>query len=140
MHVRAPQDDSWHGRCFVTPWRQATSDHDPQNKEIRVSQGLCIFIYMDSQAIAELKLGASVFFNNACVLSCLSCVQLFLTLWTIVLQAPPSMGFSRQEDWSGWPCPPPGDLPDPGIKPESLTSPALEGWFFTTSATWETPS
>ena len=53
-------------------------------------------------------------------------------------QAPLSMGFSRQEYWSGLPCPPPGDLPDPGIKPVSLRSPALAGGFFTTSATWET--
>ena len=46
-----------------------------------------------------------------------------------------SKGFSRQEQWSGLPCPPPGDLPDPGIKPASLMSPALAGRFFTTSAT-----
>ena len=54
-------------------------------------------------------------------------------------QAPLSTGFSRQEYWSGLPCPSPGDLPDPGIKPASLTSPALAGGFFTTGATWETP-
>ena len=42
------------------------------------------------------------------------------------------MGFSRQEDWSGLPCPPPGDLPDPGIEFASLTSPELAGGFFTT--------
>ena len=47
------------------------------------------------------------------------------------------MGFSRQEYWSGLPCPPPEDLPDPGIEPASLVSPALAGSFFTTSATWE---
>ena len=47
------------------------------------------------------------------------------------------MGFSRQEYWSGLPCPPPGDLPDPGIEPVSLLSPALAGGFFTISATWE---
>ena len=64
-------------------------------------------------------------------------VQLFVTPWTIACQAPLSMGFSRQEHWSGFPCPPPGDLPDPGIKPSSLTSPALAGGFFTSSATWE---
>ena len=51
----------------------------------------------------------------ACVLSCFSCVQLFVTLWTVDHQAPLSMGFSRQEYWSGLPYPPPGDLPDPGI-------------------------
>ena len=46
-------------------------------------------------------------------------------------------GFSKQEYWSGEPGPPSENLPDPGIKPESHTSPALEGGFFTTSATWE---
>ena len=64
-------------------------------------------------------------------------VQPFATPWTVARQAPLSMGFSRQEYWSGLPCPPPGDLPDPGIKPESLASLALAGKFFTTSATWE---
>ena len=49
------------------------------------------------------------------------------------------MGFSRQENWSGLPWPPPGDLPDPGIEPVSLTSPALAGGLFTTSATWKAP-
>jgi len=47
------------------------------------------------------------------------------------------MGFSKQEYWSGLPCPPPGDLPNPGIKPRSLTTPALAGRFFTTSTTWK---
>ena len=49
------------------------------------------------------------------------------------------MGFSRQEYWSGLPCPPSGNLPNPGIEPASLASPALAGRFFTTSATWEAP-
>ena len=48
------------------------------------------------------------------------CVQLFLTPWIVAHQAPPSMRFSRQEYWSGLPCPSPGDLPNPGIKPRSL--------------------
>ena len=52
-------------------------------------------------------------------------------------QAPLFMGFSRQEYCSGLPCPPPGDLPDSGIKPESLTSSALAHGFFIISATWE---
>ena len=60
-----------------------------------------------------------------------------MTPWTVARQAPLSMGFSRQEYWSGLPFPPSGDLPDPGIKPVSLTSPVLAGGFFTTSATWE---
>ena len=50
-----------------------------------------------------------------------SCVQLFAAPWTIACQAPLSVGLSRQEYWSGLPFPPPGDLPDPGIKPASPT-------------------
>ena len=69
----------------------------------------------------------------------LSCVRLFVTPWTVARQAPLSMGFSRQEYWSGLPCPSPGDFPNPGIKPTSLVSPALAGGFLTTSATWEAP-
>ena len=49
----------------------------------------------------------------------LSCVRLFVTPWTVAHQAPPSMGLSRQEYWSGVPFPSPGDLPDPGIEPRS---------------------
>ena len=71
---------------------------------------------------------------HADVLSCFSHVQLFATPWTIVHQAPLSMGFSRKEYWSGLPCPLPGDLPNSGIEPVSLMSPALAGVFFTTSA------
>ena len=52
---------------------------------------------------------------TGCMLSCLSCVWLFTTLWTVAHQAPLSMGFSRQEYWTGLPCPPPEDLPNPGV-------------------------
>ena len=70
----------------------------------------------------------------------LSCVRLFATPWTVARQAPLSMGFSGQEDWSGLPCPPPGELPSPGIEP---ASPAVAGKFFTTKPpvkywTWTT--
>ena len=57
------------------------------------------------------------------LLSCFSSVRLLVTSWTAVHQAPPSLGFSRQEHWCGLPFPSPGDLPDPGIKPRS---PALQ--------------
>ena len=57
----------------------------------------------------------------------------FATLETVTCQAPLSMGFSRQELWSGLPCSPPGDLPSPGTETASLISPALAGEFFTTS-------
>ena len=61
--------------------------------------------------------------------------QFFVTLWTVAHQAPLSMGFSRQEFWSELPCPPPGELLNPGTEPASLMSPALAGRFFTTSTT-----
>ena len=62
--------------------------------------------------------------------------RLFVTPWSVAGQAPLSMEFSRQEHWSGLPCPPPGDPPEPGIEPASLMSLTLAGRFFTTSATW----
>ena len=66
-------------------------------------------------------------------------VRLFATLWTVARQTPLSMGFSRPQYRSGLPHPPPGDLPDSdsGIEATSVTSSALAGGFFTTSATWE---
>ena len=64
------------------------------------------------------------------MLSHFSRVWLFAALWTIAHQAPPSFGFSWQEYWRGWPCSPPGDLPDPGVVPTSLMSPALASGFF----------
>ena len=73
---------------------------------------------------------------RVCILNHFRRIQLFVTLWTVVLKALLSMGFSRQEYWSGLPCLPPGDLPCPGIKPASPTSPALADGFFTTGATW----
>ena len=61
-------------------------------------------------------------------------------LWTAALQAPLSMGSSRQEHCSGLLCPPPGALPDPGIEPASPASPVWPGGFFATSVTWEAPN
>ena len=71
------------------------------------------------------------------VLSRFSCVRLFTTPWTVARLAPLSMGFFRKEYWSELPCPSPWDLPDPGNEPASLTSAALAGGFFITSANWE---
>ena len=69
---------------------------------------------------------------RVCVLHCFSRVRLFETLWAVALQAPLSMGFSRQEYWRGLSFPSPGDLPDQGIEPPSLTSPAVAAGFFST--------
>ena len=88
-------------------------------------------------AISSAKPG---FLPRACV--CAQLIQSCLILcspWTVAHQAPLSMGFSRQEHWSGVPCPPPGDFPDPGIKHASLVSLALAGMLFTTTATWKAP-
>ena len=112
----------------------------------------------DAWLLKSLILNSIVFSNSQCtssyrlyiisrllmVLVCvcaqlLSSVQLFAIPWTVAYQASLSLKFSRQEYWSRLPCPPPGDLPDPGIEPMSLTSPALVGKFFTSSATWEAP-
>ena len=79
--------------------------------------------------------GIIAHYKYMCVLSCF---RLFVILWTVAHQAPLSIRFSRQEYWNRLSCPPPGDLPDPGIKPMSLISPTLAGEFFTTSAIFTT--
>ena len=70
-----------------------------------------------------------------CMLNRFNRVRLYATPWIVACQAPLSMGFSRQEYWSGLPFPSPGVLPDPGMEPASIFW--LVGWFFTTSATWK---
>ena len=69
-------------------------------------------------------------YDSLCMLSN---VRLLTTPWTIACQVLLSMEFARQEYWSGLPFPPPGHLPDPGIEPMSLVSPALAGGFLTTA-------
>ena len=76
------------------------------------------------------------YYACVCVLSHFGHVWLIATLRTMAHQVPLSMGCSRQQYWCGLPCPPPGDLPDPGIKPVSLMSPALAGRFFTMTWIW----
>ena len=71
------------------------------------------------------------------MLSRFSHVPLFATLWIVAHQAPLSMGFSKQEYWSGLSFPTAQDFPDPEIKPVSIMSPALVGMFFITRATWD---
>ena len=68
------------------------------------------------------------------MLSCFSHVRLFETQWTVACQAPLSMGFSRQEYWSGLTCLPPGNLPDLGIEPLSFWSSCTATRFFTTES------
>ena len=89
-------------------------------------------------ATKTLKVAILGFFLSQTLLACVpaysSRVWFFVIPWTVAHQAPLSMGFSKQEYWSGLSCPPPGDLPDPGIEP---ASPALAGGFFTSWATGE---
>ena len=66
--------------------------------------------------------------------------QLFVTPWTVAFQAPLSMGFSRQEYWSGLPCPSPGDIPDPGMEPECLAASALATGFPSPAPPGEAPT
>ena len=113
-------------RNYVTAWIYCTAQG--------YIQYLVITCYEKDSAKEYICMNVYVF---VCVLSLFTHVWLCATLWTIVPQAPLSMGFSRQEYSSGLPCPHPGDPPDLGIEPVSLRSPALAGRFFTTSATWE---
>ena len=84
-----------------------------------------------------LEKSTSISCPQLCMLSCFSHVQLFVAPpWTVAHQAHVLMGCSWQEYWNGFPCPAPGDLPNPGIE---RTSPSLAGRFFTTSTTWEAP-
>ena len=91
-----------------------------------------------TQQVRALSLPLDVLCAVCHVLSHFSRVRLFVTPWTVARQAPLSKGFSRQEYWSGVPCPPPQDLPGARIELASLTSPALADGYFTTSATWLT--
>ena len=93
-----------------------------------------LLVGLGSSAGMEASAGLeSVYFSSSVHSQSLNHVRLFATPWTIARQASLPMGFSRQEYWSGLPCPPLGDLLHPGIEPESLASPALASGFFTTA-------
>ena len=107
-------------------------------------EALADFIFLGSKLTVDcdcshgikrhLFLGKNALINLVHLLCRFSHVRLFVTPWTVACQTLLSMGFSRQEYWNGLPCPPAGDLPNPGIKPVSLTSPTWAGGFFTTGA------
>ena len=81
-----------------------------------------------------------IFLKNICLsyyVCVLSHVQLFVTPWTVALQALLSIEFSRQEHWSSLTFPTPGNLPHPGMEAASLASSALAAGFFTSAATWK---
>ena len=103
-------------------------------------ESVCVCVCAHTRAFEQSE--TPLFRGCVCVCVCvyvsvLSNIRLLANPQTVGHQAPLSMGFSKQEYWSGLPFPPSGDLPNPGIKLMSLVSPALAGRFFTTSATWE---
>ena len=110
-----------------------------RRKEGATTQHTCVTPYSFGALLPSnpSQVGLVLLIHPCVCAKCFSCVWLFATLWTIACQAPLSVGFSKQEYWSGLPCLPPGALPYTGIKP---ASPALAGGFFTTSATWEARS
>ena len=103
-------------------------------------KGSFLFLHIPLIIYINVDFWIPILFNGRhplCVLSCFSRVWHCVTSWTVAHQAPLSTGFSRQEYWSGLPCPLPGVFPDPGIELVSLTSPALAAGFLISSATWE---
>ena len=138
-------------RMFFAHWSEKT----PGRATIRRARGTAphrheALQHQDAWVVqGALESAVPLFLKQAlgqqCVCVCVCvCVRVISHVWlcvtpqTVAHQAPLSTGFSRQEYWSGLPCPSPGDLPDPVIKPASLASPALAGGFFTTVATGKT--
>ena len=95
---------------------------------------LCLGLFLPaihlSSVFLFLLFGPPLFIVCACSFSC---VQFFVTLWTVTRQAPLSVGFSKQESWSGLPFPFPGDLPDSGIKDPCIS--CIDGWILYHSTT-----
>ena len=101
---------------FVSVWGTALLP-------ICVRNGICIaFCWQQEWSCVDMGLWVWI----GAVLSLFSCVRLFETLWTVACQAPLSMGFCRQEYWSGLPSPPPGNFPTEGYKSASPAAPALQ--------------
>ena len=121
--------DPW-SRALVSEWQQSAAKEVSDNTNHRcplLKQLLQFALWGDRNHQCV----------RACVPSSFSRDQLSATPRTVARQAPLSMGFSRQGDRSGLPCPPPGDLANPRTEPRFLKSPAMAGRFLTTSASWE---
>ena len=114
--------ETWHAAVHgVEKSRTWLSDWTTLYKLELLDQRVCIYVALVCK----------------CMLSRFTCVWLCVTQWIVDYQVPLSMAFSRKEYWSGLPCPPRSDLPNPGIEPWFLKSPVLVCRFFTTSAIWE---
>ena len=104
-------DGSQTGADFFFDWSRVGLQH-------------CVRFQLYSKVIWRYIYIHTHIYMPVCMLTCFSRVRLFATLWTVVCQAPLSMEFSRHGFWSGLPFPPPGDLPNPGVKPATPESPA----------------
>ena len=110
------------GLALISRWPSHGASRD-EHLRVWWAGRLCFSGWTNIEAASLLLLFSR---SVCCVLSRFSRVWLFVAPWTVACQAPLSMGFSRQEYWSGLPFPPPGDHPDPGIEP---ASPVLAGVF-----------
>ena len=145
----------YHAKCragWITSWSQDSWGKYPQTQIIDTTlkaeseeelKSLLVRVKEESKKVAwnstfKENQDHGIQCHHVCVLSCFSCVRLCAAPWTVAHQAPLSMGFSSQQYCSGLPCPPAGDLPNPGAEPSSLMFPILAGEFFASSATWET--
>ena len=116
----------WHHRVSGREFEQTPRDGEGQGSPV------CCSSWRHKNSDTTQQLNNSNKLDTQLCVCALNHVQLFAIAGAVAHQAPLSMEFSRQEYWSGWPFPPPVDLPDPGIKSVSLVSPALAGGFFTT--------
>ena len=123
-----PCPQGWHPALVPSLHSEWTFHISPRPVSVRLSRMLPPPLALSPQLLRACA---------CCVLSRFSSVWLCAILWTVAHQTPLSVGFSRQKYWSELPFPPPQDLPNTTTAPMSLTSPALTGVFFTTSAPWE---
>ena len=120
------RQEYWSGLSFPSPGDLSDPGSEPRSPALQAVSCITGEFFSD-WATTEALLGPGL-----CMLCRFSRVQLFVTPWTVAHQVPLSMGFSRQEYWSGLPFPTPVDLPNSGIEPASPVSPPLAGGFFTT--------
>ena len=109
----------------------------PYSSLYKLKHYFCLVVILWFKYLNAFYVSLSKVFINHHVFSCVSHVRLFAIPWTIVCQAPLSMGFPPARYWSQLPCPPLGDLPYSGIEPVSPETPTLASRFFTCWATWE---
>ena len=133
----------WIGGPRFTQFKETINCETQPPKRGKIKRYQNLNICINSQvlpAFRSIKLGGNT--RKTAIKRCLcvrvlSRVWLFAIPWTVALQVPLFVEFSQQEYWNGLPLPLPGDLPNPGIEPASLVSPALAGRFLTANATWK---